>query len=190
MFPENTALILIDVQQGFDEAEYWGPRNNSDAEANMAKLLNAWRQANQPVFHVQHLSNEPQSPLRPNQPGCEFKPEVQPLPDEPVFQKNVNSGFIGTNLESTLREKGIATAAIVGLTTNHCVSTTTRMAGNLGFNVFVVEDATATFDLTGHDGNTYPAQQVHTMTLASLHQEFATVVQTQFILDQLGVTPI
>jgi len=190
MLLKNTALILIDIQQGFDDADHWGPRNNPHAETNMAKLLNAWRQANQPVFHVQHLSKEPQSPLRPNQAGCEFKPEVQPLPDEPVFQKHVNSGFIGTNLETELRSQGIESVVIVGLTTNHCVSTTTRMADNLGFNTFIVEDATATFDLKGHDGNTYPAAQVHTMALASLHQEFATVLKTQVVLDQLGVTSV
>ncbi len=190
MLPENIALILIDIQQGFDDAAHWGPRNNPNAEANMAKLLNAWRQAGQPVFHVQHLSKESQSPLRPNQPGCEFKPEVQPLPEEPVFQKHVNSGFIGTRLEVELKALGVENVVIVGLTTNHCVSTTTRMAGNLGFKTYVVEDATATFDLKGHDGNTYPAAQVHTMALASLHQEFATVLTTQVVLDQLGVTSV
>jgi nicotinamidase-related amidase len=186
MLPQNTALLIIDVQQGFDDPK-WGPRNNPDAESVIETLLAEWREAGRPVFHVQHLSAEENSPLAPNQPGCEFKPEAMPLANEPVIQKHVNSGFIGTGLENSLRDEDINTLVIVGLTTNHCVSTTTRMAGNLGFNVYVVSNAAATFDLTGPDGVVYPAEQVHNLALASLHGEFAQVVDSEFIVSQFEV---
>ena len=178
---ENTALLLIDVQAGFEDP-IWGPRNNPEAEANIARLLDAWRAAGRPVYHVQHMSTEPASPLRPGQPGNELMAMAQPEADEPVIQKNVNSAFIGTDLEARLRKAGINHLVVVGLTTNHCVSTTVRMAGNLGFQTRVVSDATATFDRYGPDGTHYPAEMVHAVSLANLHGEFAQVVITKDLL--------
>lgn len=180
----NTALIIVDVQKGLDEhAYYGGNRNNPDAEANIAKLLQFWRETKRPIFHIKHNSTNPESPLRPNQIGNDIKPEVAPQGDEPIIEKTVNSAFIGTDLEERLQEANIEQIVIVGLTTNHCVSTTTRMAGNLGFETFLVADATATFDRIGHDGTVYPAQVIHDTTLASIHEEFAQVIDTQDLLN-------
>lgn len=181
MKAERAALLVIDVQRGFDEPG-WGPRNNRQAEANVSRLLAAWRDAGRPVLHAQHVSVEPGSTLGPGQPGVEIKPEAEPHPGEPVFRKHVNSAFIGTELEAYLREHGIESLVMVGLTTNHCVSTTARMAGNLGFETYVVEDATATFDRVGPDGVLHPAELVHAVSLASLHGEFATVVTCEQLL--------
>ncbi len=178
---QNTALLIIDVQQGFDEP-VWGVRNNPQAEENIARLLSAWRRAGRPVIYVQHMSREPSSPLRPGQPGNDLKESVQPIAGEPVIQKQVNSAFIGTDLEGRLRTEGIRELVIVGLTTNHCVSTTARMAGNLGFQTVVVADATAAFDRQGHDGVRYPAAEVHAVSLANLHEEFAAIVTTVELL--------
>ncbi|HEY0626656.1 MAG TPA: cysteine hydrolase family protein [Allosphingosinicella sp.] len=174
----NTALILIDVQQGFDDAHFWGRRNNPDAERNVAKLLESWRGAGRPVFHVRHDSVHENSPLHPDSPGNRIKPEAAPLDGEPIYPKSVNSAFIGTTLEQDLRAQGISRVVIAGLTTNHCVSTTTRMAGNLGFETFLVSDATATFERLGLDGKMRPAEEVHASALSDLHGEFATVVTT------------
>ena len=183
--PASTALLLIDIQQGLDDA-YWGARNNPDAERHIAALLAAWRHTKRPVIHVQHMSQTPNSPLRPDQPGNAFKPEAAPKSGEPVFQKTVNSAFIGTMLEAHLRDHRIDTVVIVGLTTDHCVSTTTRMAANLGFTAIVVSDATATFERTGPDGEHHSAEQMHKLALASLHGEFATVRRTSEVLAELG----
>src|SRR5258706_11255076 len=142
---DKTALIIIDVQDGLDDPRL-GKRNNPDAESNMARLLAAWRTRGRPIYHVQHMSTKPNSPLRPNQPGNAIKRIVAPRGDEPVIQKTVNNAFIGTDLEDRLRAADIQSLVIVGLTTNHCVETTARMAGNLGFTTFVVRYATATFD--------------------------------------------
>ncbi|MEO8334808.1 MAG: cysteine hydrolase family protein [bacterium] len=179
--PSAAALLLIDVQQGLDDPR-WGARNNPDAERRIADLLAAWRAAKRPVIHVQHLSTEPDSPLRPDRPGHVFKTEAQPMDGEPVFQKNVNSAFIGTELETYLRDRAIDTLVIVGITTDHCVSSTTRMAGNLGFIVTVVDDATATFERVGPDGEHYSAEVMHRAALASLHGEFATVRNTRDVI--------
>jgi nicotinamidase-related amidase len=173
------ALLVIDVQQGFDDLAYWGgARNNSDAEKRMSELLAAWREAGAPVVHAQHCSRNPNSRLHRSHPGWKIKPEVAPRAGEPVVEKDVNSCFIGTPLESVLREKGIDSLVIVGLTTDHCVSTTVRMAGNLGFETYVVSDATATFDKRSAEGELFPADLIHRTALASLHGEFATVLSS------------
>ena len=175
---QGAALVLIDVQRAFDDPS-WGPRNNPDAEARIAELLAAWRGRGLPVIHVHHASRNPASTLHPTHPGFAFKPEALPLPGEPTIRKDVNSAFIGTDLEARLRRAGIATVVLAGLTTNHCVSTSTRMAGNLGFETYLVADATATFDRVGHDGRRWPAELVHDVSLASLHGEFATVLSAE-----------
>jgi nicotinamidase-related amidase len=174
------ALLLIDVQQGFDDLAYWGgARNNPDAEKRMAELLLVWRAAGAPVVHAQHCSRNANSRLHRSHPGWKIKPEVTPRAGEPVIEKDVNSCFIGTPLESVLREKGFQSLVIAGLTTDHCVSTTVRMAGNLGFGTYVVSDATATFDKRGPDGELFPAELIHRTALASLHEEFATVLTAE-----------
>jgi nicotinamidase-related amidase len=181
---QSAALVIIDVQQGFDDP-VWGARNNPRAEANAGRLLAAWRRAGNPVLHVQHCSVLAGSPLAPGQSGVDFKDIVEPRAGEPVVRKSVNSGFIGTDLEARLRALGSPPVVVVGLTTPHCVSTTARMAGNLGFETYVVADATAAFEQVGHDGTRYPAEDVHRFALASLHGEFATVVETDEVLALL-----
>lgn len=180
----NTALIIIDVQKGFDEP-VWGERNNPRAEDNIVRLLEAWRKHGHPIFHIQHMSLLPTSPLNPNHPGNAIKDALQPRAGEPLIQKNVNSAFIGTDLEQQLRARGCNSLVIVGLTTPHCVSTTTRMAGNLSFETYLVSDATAGFALTGYDGRKYSAQEIHDVTLATLNGEFATIVETDNFLKSM-----
>jgi nicotinamidase-related amidase len=113
----------------------------------------------------------------------EIKNEVKPLKGETVIQKHVNSAFIGTDLEERLRRAGIVTVVLTGLCTDHCVSTTTRMAANLGFSALVPADAAATFDRTGFDETVYPAEEIHRTALASLHGEFARVVESAELLS-------
>jgi nicotinamidase-related amidase len=183
--PLNAALVVIDVQQGFNDAR-WAARNNPEAESRVAALLGAWRASGQPLFHVRHASTSPNGSFRPDSPGFLFKPEAEPLDGETVITKKVNSAFIGTDLERRLRDGGIDTVVLCGLTTDHCVSTTARMAGNFGFTVVVVEDACATHERTGPDGSHFTAAQMHATALASLHGEFARVAASDEVLGALG----
>ena len=180
-FAPSAALLIIDLQKGFDEP-IWGRRNNPNMEARIVDILRAWRASKRAVIHVKHMSTRATSPLRPGQPGNDFKAQGAPMPGESVIEKRVNSSFIGTSLEAELRWRGHDTLVIAGITTNHCVSTTARMAGNLGFAAWVVSDATATFDRVGPDGIVYPAEQIHAIALSDLHGEFATVVDTDKVI--------
>ncbi len=171
------ALLLIDLQTGFDDP-VWGARNNPQAEQVAGQLLADWRATSRPIFHIRHVSVEDGSPLIGT--GLTFKPEVTPQSGEPVIDKSVNSAFIGTDLEARLRDTGITDLTIAGLTTPHCVSTTTRMAANLGFGVTLVADACAAFTAnadTSWNRGLAPltVQQIHDTALSHLHGEFANV---------------
>jgi nicotinamidase-related amidase len=179
------ALLVIDVQKGLDDPS-WGKRNNPQAESNIALLLSHWRKHNLPIIHIRHCSVTPGSPLRPELPGNAFKEEAQPLPGEMQFSKSVNSAFIGTGLEQYLHEQDLSSLVIVGLTTDHCVSTSVRMAGNLGFDVTLVSDATATFDRQGYDGGWYSADDIHQVNLVSLDGEFCRVRCTEDVLKEIA----
>lgn len=185
---KKTALLIIDVQQGLDDPAL-GKRNNPQAEANMALVLAAWRKQQRPIIHIQHSSVEPNSPLRPELPGHAFKVEVAPLPNEKQFKKSVNSAFIGTGLAEYLHEQGISSLLIMGLTTDHCVSASTRMASDLGFEVTVISDATAAHERQGFDGRFYSADEIHQVSLVTLDGEFCTVQSTTDVLNTIQVFP-
>ena len=149
----------------------------------IARLLSTWRTTQRPIFHIRHRSDEQGRQFSQGQPGYEVKPEAQSLAGEPVITKTVNSAFIGTDLEERLRHDEISAIVLCGITTDHCVSTTARMAENLGFDTTVVSDATATFERRGPDGRHWQAAQMHDAALASLHMEFATIATTQAVLE-------
>lgn len=178
----NTALILIDIQQGFYDSK-WGKRNNPRAEQRASELLEFFRKNNLSLFHIQHLSTEPDSPLR-GKPGSNIQSIVKPKRGEIVINKSVNSAFIGTDLKERLEKDHIETVIFAGLTTDHCVSTTARMAGNYGFKAIVISDATATFDRR-FKGKYFTAKQMHEMALASLNNEFAQIMTTKEVLKIL-----
>jgi nicotinamidase-related amidase len=170
---DGRALLVVDVQQGFDDESYWGPRNNPECEANIGRLLEHWRARQRPVVFVRHDSSEAASPLKPGQAGNEFKPVVTGEPDL-LITKHTNSCFYGEpDLHQWLQERGIKGLAICGITTNHCCETTARMAGNLGYDVNFVLDATHSFDR----GDLNADQLMHA-TATNLDGEFATVVTT------------
>jgi nicotinamidase-related amidase len=183
---KKPALLLIDIQKGFLAEKYWGGnRNNKNAEKISGILLEKWRELGLPVFHVRHSSVNPESKLHELDPGFQFNDHVLPQNNEPVITKNVNSAFIGTDLKEKLDQQNINTLVIAGITTNHCVSTTTRMAGNFGYETYVISDATAAFDRVGINGEKYDAELIHLTALANLNDEFASVWDSEKLLKKL-----
>ena len=176
--PPGAALLIIDVQKAIDDPAWaaLGPRNNPDAEQAIVRLLQTWRVNNRPVWHVRHDSTWPGSTYRPGQSGNEFKPEVSPLLGEPVISKRTPCAFAGTDLERRLRAAGIVSLVVAGVITNNSVEATVRMAGCLGLDVYLVEDACFTFARKDWNGRVWNAEDVHALSLANLSGEYCTVI--------------
>lgn len=183
---ENAALIVVDVQQGFDELESYGSRNNPAADENIASLIAAWQDTGRPVVFVRHDSTTPGSPLRPELPGNAFKEYVERRRGlgkgpELFITKTVNSAFYGTpDLDAWLKAAGINQIVVSGIQTNMCAETTARMGGNLGYDVLFAFDATYTFDEVGPFGWHLTADELGRATAVTLHAGgFANVVTTE-----------
>ena len=175
MESQAPALIIIDMQKGMLSPAA-GPRNNPQAESNIAELLRVWREAGGTVVHVRHISRTPGSPFWPGQPGAEFQDALKPLDSEHVVEKNVPDAFINSGLERWLRVRDIRALVIVGVSTNNSVEATARSAGNLGFQTRVVADGAFAFDKVDYAGNPRTAAEVHAMSLANLEGEYAEIV--------------
>lgn len=206
MATKNACLLIVDDQRAFSDPSYWGPsRSNPKYETNLARLLAASRDSGLFIIHVKHVSTTPGSALHPGAPapdnhplgglGVDFNATSIPIEGEPVIEKSVNSCFIGTNLETMLRERHIQTLYIAGITTDHCCSTTARMAGNLHVcdivsekgdtipgRIVFIGDATYCFEK--HNGK-WDAETVHAVNVESL-REFADIGSTDDVVKQLS----
>ncbi|MGM7701881.1 cysteine hydrolase family protein [Pseudalkalibacillus sp. Hm43] len=180
----NQVLLSVDVQNAFFDPK-WGERNNPNAEENMRKVLDVYREKGWEVIHIQHKSDKPDSVFYHEGEGFTIKEIVAPIESEKVFTKYVNSAFIGTGLNEYLQSIHAEHVVIVGLTTPHCVSTTTRMSGNFGYDTYLLSDATAAYELVDHNGKNVDPETVHYVSLATLHEEFATVMTTEQYLQTI-----
>ncbi len=186
LIKKNPALILVDVQKAFLEKDYPGiNRNNHDAEFICGNILSKWRELKLPIVHVRHSSTNPDSKLHKSKPGFEFNDYVKPLDNEVVLTKKVNSAFIGTKLDKILYNMNIKTLVFVGMTTNHCISSTVRMSGNLGFETYLISDSTACYDTMGMDGKMIDCNIIYESSLANLSKEFATIINSNKLFSLL-----
>ncbi len=186
LIKKNPALILVDVQKAFLEKDYPGiNRNNHDAEFICGNILSKWRELKLPIVHVRHSSTNPDSKLHKSKPGFEFNDYVKPLDNEVVLTKKVNSAFIGTKLDNILYNMNIKTLVFVGMTTNHCISSTVRMSGNLGFETYLISDSTACYDTMGMDGKMIDCNIIYESSLANLSKEFATIINSNKLFSLL-----
>jgi len=182
----DAVLVVVDAQAGFDDPR-WGRRNNPDCDRNIAALVAAFAAAGRPLVYVRHESANPKSTLHPQNPGNALKPYIQEHTPDLVVTKTVHSSFHGTpNLDAWLRDRGLGSLVIAGITTNHCCETTARVGDNLGYKVWFALDATHTFDRIGPDGTTMTADELARATATNLHEQFATVVTTEQVLGALG----
>ena len=174
---DKPVLLVIDAQQGFFDKS-WGESNNPECESNILRLLKIWREKNLPIVLVKHDSITPNSPLRPNQIGNNFQDGIDGKYDL-LITKSVNSAFYGTpSLDMWLKSNEYNELYICGITTNHCCETTARMAGNLGYDVKFILDATKTFDFRNMSGELVKAEDVYQMTATNLNGEFAQILMT------------
>ena len=180
---DTTALIVIDVQKGFDDAAFWGDRNNPDCESNIERLIEAWRARQWPIVFVKHNSANPNSPLAVGSEGNDLKPVIKGQPDL-LVQKTVHSAFYGeTDLKVWLDNNGISGVAITGIQTNMCCETTARMASDLGYELLFVQDATHTFDVTDSRGTIHKAEDIAMYTAVTIAADFGHVVSTSDLVE-------
>lgn len=181
---KKPTLLLVDVQKAFLDKDYPGiKRNNPEAEFVCGKILEIWRKKKFPIIHVRHSSHSVESKLHESNTGFEFNDYVTPKGDEIVLKKNVNSAFIGTDLKSILYKSNTEILIIVGMTTNHCISTTVRMSGNLGFETYLISDSTACYNTKGINGEIIDCEVIYQAALASLNEEFASVINSEELIN-------
>lgn len=173
-------LIPIDIQKGFDDPVF-GHRNNPELERNLERLFRIWRETGNPIIHVRHDSKNPESVLRNGKKGFNFKDEALPLQGERVITKHVHSAFIGTELRKVIEEFQNPELYFCGITTDHCVSTSVRMASDYGFPTTLIYDCCATFDRKAPDNTVIEAQMVHDSAISSLDHEFCKVIHARDI---------
>lgn len=181
--PDRSILIVINAQQGLLDSTQEG-RNNSEAEKNIAKLLNFWRQNKKTVFHVKHVSENPSSIFFRSSSGSEFLPSCAPQDGEQIIEKTKSSAFADTQFESKLKSLDYDSITLVGFTANECIDATAKDAAALGVTSFVIGDATAMFDLRGPDGKLLKAERIHKLTLANINAYYAKVIQ----IADLGIS--
>ena len=180
------ALVVVDVQKGFDDISYWGERNNPDCERNVARLIEAWRARRWPIVFVRHDSVVSDSPLRPASPGNEFKDVIVGEPDL-LITKSVHSAFLGEpDLDAWLRRHRITGVTVCGIQTNMCCETTARQAGDLGYDMMFAIDATHTFDIVASDGRVHAAGAIAEYSALTLAADFGTIVSTAQIVDRMS----
>lgn len=184
---DKPALVLVALQKGFDEVDYWGNRNNPEAEDNAGKLLRIWREKGWPLFHLQHSPPDPDSPLQRGKKGHEFKEEVTPRKGEPVITQNIKSQYGTAALREKLDQACIRKVVFIGMSTDQCISSTVRMASHYGYDAYVVYDATATFGKPNPiiSERMFSAELIHDTAMASLKDEFASVVMTDELIRSI-----
>lgn len=173
------ALVLIDIQNDYFPGGAMEVVGATEAAAQAAKLLAAFRAKSLPVVHVQHISVRPGATFfLPGTPGVEIHESVRPAPGEPVFQKNFPNSFRETKLLDHLRGAGISRLVIAGMMTHMCIDATTRAAADLGFACSLAHDACATRALS-FNGVKVDAANVQAAYLAALNGIYARVLPTE-----------
>lgn len=189
-FSDDTALLLIDTQKGVHDLTHWGGAtgrmNNPACQDNLVALLTAFRAAGRRTAFTRHNSREADSPLKFSLPTGAQLPGLEITGTDITVEKDVNSGFIGTSLDSDLRQAGVQRLVIAGYFTNFCVETTTRMAGNMGYDTYLAHDACATTNRIGLTGTDHDPEMVHDMAVASMNGEFCTAITTRQAISLLA----
>lgn len=184
-FGKETALIVLDVQKAIDDPK-WASKNNPGYVEKIVDLLTAFRAAKLPVIHIRHDEPNPASTYHKDGPGNALKPEVAPLPGEPVIAKNVNCAFIGTDLEKNLRDQGITRLVFTGVVIHNSMDASIRVAHCLGFDVILPVDTTTAIDVLDAKGVRHDAQTVFDLFAAVLASEYCVLSSSKDVISALA----
>jgi nicotinamidase-related amidase len=180
----DTALLLIDIQDSFKMGGRWARRGNLDFEANVSRLLGTWRAARRPLFFILHTDPDPG--FRPGDVEFKLMDFLQRHDSEPLLVKNTRNSFTSTNLKERLDALGIRRLVMTGIQMEQCVETTTRIAADLGYEVDFVTDATQTFPIA----NPETGEELSTAALVErtefvLRGRFARIIRTADLVAEV-----
>jgi nicotinamidase-related amidase len=168
-------LLIVDIQNDYFPGGAHPLVGPEAAAAAAARVLGAFRDRGEPVFHLQHVWDAPDATfMRPGTDGVEIHASVAPAGDETVIRKASPNGFAATGLERELRGHGIDELVVAGMMSSMCVDATVRAAVDLGFTATVVHDACAAPDLE-FGGQAIPGATVHGAFMAALGDGYATL---------------
>ena len=136
----NTALLVVDVQNGVVEGAY----ERDAVVANVGSLVAKARREDVPVVWVQHSDGG----LEKGSDAWRIVPELAPADDEPLVEKSYGDSFEDTDLETVLSGLGVGRLVVAGAQTDMCIRSTLHGALARGYDAILVSDAHTTEDLT------------------------------------------
>ncbi|MBD2069970.1 cysteine hydrolase [Leptolyngbya sp. FACHB-671] len=171
-------LILVDIQNDYFPGGNWELVGVEQAVKNAQKLLQKFREEGSPIFHIQHISVEPEATFfLPNTKGAETHESVASQPNETVIMKHFPNSFRETSLLDNLKDSEVEEVVICGAMSHMCIDATTRAAFDFGLQCIVIEDACATRDLE-YKNRTVKAAEVHSAFMGALAEGYAKVIAT------------
>jgi len=182
------ALLVIDVQDSFKAGPRWRQRNRPDFEANVLRLIDGFRAAEEPVFYFLHSDNDEHFSV--HSPYYRLMDFLSPRENEPLIHKTSRNCFTSTNLLQYLIARRVGRVTVSGIQTEQCCETTARVAADLGFDVDFVTEATLTFPIPktlDPDSETLSADDVVERTEYALRRRFARICSVTNVLDRLAV---
>lgn len=129
------------------------------------------------IFHIAHKGRAGSLFDRDAARGAIFR-NLAPLAREAVIEKALPNAFAGTDLQVRLVATGRTNIVLAGFMTHMCVSSTARVALDLGLRTTIAADACATRDLPDGRGGALSAKTIHEVALAELSDRFAIIAQT------------
>jgi nicotinamidase-related amidase len=184
----KTALLVIDVQQSFQQRPYWREDDVAPFVRRVQQLIDRSQAAGIPVLQVFHSEEDegPTGPFSSRSGHVKTLAALRIAPTE-VFYKTVHSGLYGRasdgrTLEAWLRANGIEHVIVTGIRTEQCCETTTRHASDAGFKVTYAIDATLTFPMVSRSGRTFSPDELMERTELVLAGRFANVLRADAIV--------
>jgi nicotinamidase-related amidase len=182
-------LLLVDLQHGLVEGDPdWGPRSTPKLVENVKYILKTWREKGWPILHIQHdaTEKEPKNPINALYPETfAIHSSAAPEGDEKVFVKHTGSAFYAEGLPEAIKSYGHKRVVVIGMDGAQCVNCTVRQGDDLGYSMYVVADACASYGMDNYEKKNVGAEYTHNAAMWML-MAYAKVTQTADVLKDLG----
>jgi len=181
----KTTLLVIDVQDSFKAVpERWAQRNNPKFEANVSKLIAAFKKHNQAIIYVMHSDKD--NAFAKTSPHYKLM-DFLDAGDDPILEKTTRSSFASTDLQTRLNKMSCNHIVITGIQTEQCCETTARHGGDLGYQVDFVTEATLSFPIKHWaGGKDLMPEQIVERTEYALAGRFASIKTVEDVIAELG----